>query len=423
MKIEGREILPLLVPEANHRVSEGTRSRASLGFSSLLGFPASWPISSPGSPTFRFSTLCAAIALLLITAATARAGVYEWNLVERGLERRTTTALTRYYTEVKPQSLWVRYIGQNAGRINYRLRGARTQADTIGQLLSISLGQFRIFSTSEIRIALGDDLYGELILSRNNPLAGAESVYTGDSFSHDDWSGNHTIFISPLERIDYRINPTLGGFVALGAPESNLSWWNDGTLRLGLATPQWEFAMLAPFGAGAIAVGPYRERLLAPGFGAAALVRLLGFTGRARFTVLSETAFRSPVVAPATYIHTLSLQGTYQWGRETGIGNMRLSVGAGYEEFAEVCRNLQGEPVQGERIRRASPVADLFWVAPNENIQFGLGLADIALRGSATVRLTNNLWFEVRAVSNDIFRKLQPFEHPFLLFLTPRLKF
>jgi hypothetical protein len=362
------------------------------------------------------------LLLAAIATGNARAAVTEWKLVDPALEQQTTLALTRYYTDVKPKSIWVRYITQNAGRLQYRLRSSRTQVDTLGQLISLSLGQFRIFTVTEIRIALGDDLYGSLLLSRNAPGAEQETVYTGDTFSHDDWSGMYSTFLS-FDRIDHHIEPDLGAFIALGAPESNLSWWNDGTFRVGLTAPEWEFALLAPLGSGAAAVGPLRERLLAPGFGAEGMARIEGFTGRIRFTGIGTAAFDSPRIAPGPYVHTLSLQGTYRMEFETSVGTARLEAGADFEEYTEAWRDSDGSPIPGERTRRFSPLSDLFWTFPGNNIRLGLGTADLALRGSATVRLTDNLWFEVRAVSNDLLHAPEPFEQPFLLFLTPRIKF
>lgn len=365
------------------------------------------------------------LCLLLLSAVgtgSAYGAVTEWKLVNPVLEQQTTLALTRYYTDTKPKSIWVRYIAQNAGRLKYRLRSSHSQVDTLGQIISVSLGQFRIFTVTEIRIALGDDLYGSLLLSRNDPGAEQETVYTGDTFSHDDWSGAHSTFLS-FDRIDHHIDPTLGAFIALGAPESNLSWWNDGTVRIGLTSPGWEFAVLAPLGSGATAVGPLRERLLAPGFGAEGMARIGEFTGRIRFTGLSSIAFDSPRIAPAPYVHTLSFQGTYRMEFESRFGTARLDAGADFEEYMEVWRDSDGSPISGELTRRFSPLADLFWTFPGNNLQISLGTADLALRSSATVRLTDNLWFELRAVSNDLFHSPEPFEHPFLLFLTPRIKF
>ncbi len=360
--------------------------------------------------------------LLCLSAGSARGAVSEWNLVDAVLVQRTTLALTRYYTDLKPKNTWVRYINQNVGRIRYRLRGSRTQTDTLGQLVSISLGQFRIFTVSEIRIALGDDLYTSLLMSRSDLRSEQEQVYTGDEFSHDDWNGRHSGIVS-FDRADYHFEPGLGVFVGLGAPESNLSWWNDGTLRVGLNSPQWECALLAPFRSGALSVGPLRQRLMAPGFGAAAMVRIDGFTGRVRFTTVSEGALDALRSAPAAYVHTSSIQTLYGLEFETIRGSFRLDIGAGFEEYMEVWRGPEGTPTHGERTRRLSPVGDLFWTLPGENVRLGLGVADLGLRGSATVRLTDNLWFELRAVSNAIFHTPQPFEHPFLLFLTPRIKF
>lgn len=352
---------------------------------------------------------------------SVHAAITEWTLVNPMLTQRTTTSLTRYYTEVKPQKTWVRYIARNSGRAEFRLRSVTTQNDTLGQLISLTLGQFRISSTNELRIALGDDLYTTLLLSRNDPMAVKESLFIGDQFTHNDWISNSTVMLS-LDRLDYRVAPTLGVFAGLGAPESNQSWWNDGSLRLGITSPEWEFAILAPFASGGSAVGPLRERRISPGWGAAGTVNLQNFTGRARFTGLSDVALNSTQTIASSYVHSLSLQGSFGFPFETPLGQMRLSAGAGYEEYAEVCSDQNNQAIQGERVRRLSPVADLDWVVPNDNLRFSVGVADLSLRGSFTARLTNSFYVQVRAVSNNTFRNPEPFEHPFTLFLTPTIK-
>lgn len=361
------------------------------------------------------------LLMLLGGLPAAHAAITEWTLVNPMLAQRTTTSLTRYYTEVKPHKTWVRYITRNSSRAEFRLRSATTQNDTLGQLISLSLGQFRISSTNELRIALGDDLYASLLQSRNDPMAVKEALFIGDQFTHDDWISSSTGILS-LDRLDYRVAPSLGAFVEIGSPESNQSWWNDGSLRVGIASPEWEFALLTPFASGGSAVGPLRERRVAPGWGAAGMVRLQNFTGRARFTGLSDVALQSTQTIASAYVHSLSLQGAFGFPFQTAVGEMRLSVGAGYEEYAQACSDQHAQVVQGERVRRLSPIADLDWVLPSENLRLSVGVADLSLRGSFTARLTNSFYFQVRAVSNNTFRQPQPFEHPFTLFLSPMIK-
>lgn len=392
-------------------------TRRSTRYQPMLGH---WPLRIANNRAVGV-VLCLLLLALGVGLPNAAAAITEWALVNPMLAQRTASSLTRYYTEVKPQKTWVRYIARNSGRSEFRLRSVSTANDTLGELISLRLGQFRISSTTELRVALGDDLYAALLLSRNDPMAVQEALFIGDQFTHDDWLSNSTGILS-LDRLDYRVTPSLGLFVGLGAPESNQSWWNDGSLRSGVASPEWEFAILAPLASGGSAVGPLRERRVAPGWGAAGMVRLQNFTGRARFTGLSDAALNATQTIASPYVHSLSLQGTFGFPFETPLGAMRLSAGAGYEEYAQVCSDQNNQVVQGERVRRFSPVGDLDWVLPNEDLRFSIGVADLSLRGSFTARLTNSFYFQVRAVSNNTLRKPEPFEHPFTLFLTPIIK-
>ncbi|MDB5035505.1 MAG: hypothetical protein JWQ98_2746 [Chlorobi bacterium] len=364
---------------------------------------------------------CACIAALGLAPSGSQAQTHEWKLVDRMLHDRTTMAIRRYYTFVKPDSLRLRYIRNNERGLAYRLRARSGDNDTLGQLLSITLGQLSLISTPSVRIAVGDDLYRALLLSRANPLAEEREIIDGDAFGHDDWSGDFKV-IASIDRIDYRFWPGLAAFASIGAPESNLSWWNDATARIGVAAPGWEFGVIVPFASGGTSFGPWRERLLAPGYGAAGLVRAGPITGRARFTVLGAPAFNSLPVAPGVYVHTLSGAATYATSFETAIGSFREDIGIGYEEFTR--GRMDGDMPRSEGyVRRISPIAEVTWTSAQRNLQGHIGVADLSLRGGFTARLTETLWVEARVVSNDILRDPKAFEHPFILFLTPMVKF
>ena len=127
-------------------------------------------------------------------------------------------------------------------------------------------------------------------------------------------------------------------------------------------------------------------------------------------------------MAPAIYVHTLSGELSWAKGLETTVGSFRGDIGIGYEEFTQALLTDDSARTSGH-VARLSPVAQVTWVSAQRNLQAKLGLYDLALRGSFTARLTESLWVEVRAVSTDIFRPTKPFEHPFILFITPRIKF
>ncbi len=363
------------------------------------------------------------LALLMAAAACsmASAQVREWTLVEPGLQRQTTIALQRYYTIVQPDSIRLRYLRTNVGSFPYRLRGSRGGDDSLGQLLSVSLGQLSLFSPQTLRIAFGEDLYRALLLSRTDSGADERIVYPGEGIWSNPYDP-HTIALS-LDRLDYRLTRSLGLFLQAGSPESNLPWWTDGTARLGVTNPAWEFAILFPFSAGATAVGPYRERLLAPGFGASARLTLGSFVARVRFTGVGDVSFSAPSTTSDRFVHTLSSQAFYNYPLGTGIGSFLLRGGIDYEEFAGVVKDADGTPTQTRRIRRLSPHVETIWSDQAENVTASLGMTSLALRAALAVRLTDALSLELRAVENELFRTPKPFEHPFIIFFTPRLRF
>lgn len=350
------------------------------------------------------------------------ADVREWSLGSVELHARTTSALLRYYSVIRRDSLQVRYIRRNADRFPYKIRAQIADNDSLGRMLMISLGQIRFFTTENIRVALGDDLYEEVLRSRFAPGTVSAGVDLGESFDHTDWTGNHRVTWSLWERLDVRVDPELNLFAALGAPESNLDFWNDGTGRVGVAAPGWEFAALFPFASGAAGIGPLRPRLLAPGFGATGTLRYEGLEARLRFTGFQDVAGESTRKLDRIFVHSLSGELNGHVDLQPQIGTLRLTGGVSYEEFTELERR-EGTLVPDGRVRRLSPVAGVRYTTPDENIRLGMELYDISVRGEASLRLTSNLWFELRAVSTELLRDPKAFEHPFTLFFTPMLKF
>lgn len=368
------------------------------------------------------SIRCVSVTFLLVVASlTAHAEIREWRLADRLLQGRTTAALQRYYTFTKPDSLRLRYLRTNAGVLTYRFRAHLTNNDSLGQLLSVRLGQLMLSTTSTMRIALGDDLYEALLRSRLDAAAEERTVIEGDGNGHDDWERDYRL-IAALDRVDVRITPGLRGFAALGARESNLYWWSDGTARVGISSPEWEFAVLLPLASGGVAIGPFRERRLAPAYGAAASARIGEFSARVRVAAAGDRALDSTLSPSPLFIHSLSAQASYTLLFSTGAGTFRGDLGIGYEEFDVVGSDRSLFQFAGE-VRRLSPVIDIGWTNPEEYLHARIGMADLALRGSISARLSRSLWLELRAVSNDIFRDSKSFEHPFYLFITPRVKF
>jgi hypothetical protein len=361
-------------------------------------------------------------SLAVLSSVACIAQVQEWPVLDGRLRERTTLALQRYYSVVRPDSLRLRYLNRNAAALIYRIRGSRSAEDTLGQLLSIGLGQLTLHHSTNLRIALGDDLYTELALSRNDPNVLSELREISNTVGLDRLDAEYSVMLA-LDRLDYRFSHEFGAFVGAGAPESNLFWWSDGTLRIGLEGTNWEFALLVPYGAGSTEFGFLHERLLAPAWGAAAHGQIGHLAGRLRFAIPGDPAFISPAAATRRMVHSASGALTWRGTLDTRYGMIHYGGGIGYEEFTATSRDTAQEAVPSGRVRRLSPVLDLQWTVPGDNINFSLGVVDIALRAALSARLTDRLALDLYYVANNVFRDVKPFEHPSVFFLTPRLFF
>ena len=349
--------------------------------------------------------------------------VFEWSIVSPTLESRTTTALLRYYTVIEADSLKLRYIRRKAGRSLYQVRAQFKDNDSdSGSILFVSIGQLRIFPTDAIRIALGENLYQELLYSKNEPTNHRTRIDLGSSFDHQDWTGNHRVAWSLWDRLDVGIADEINGFVALGAPESNLDFWMDGTGRVGIATPLLEFSFLFPFSSGSVEVGPLPQRLLVPGYGASALLRYNTWTGRIRFSDATNKTVNSTSSIDRNFVHSLSSALYGEKDFQTTFGSFLLTGGIGLEEFTEL-KLRKGELERAGYVRRVSPITHITYTTTDENFRLSTGVTDLALRSTATVRLSSNIWLEARAVNTSFFRDHKVFEHSFAFFFTPRIKF
>ncbi len=354
----------------------------------------------------------------------ARAQLREWRITDPAVQASTTRALERYFSVVRPDSLRLRYLARNAGIMPYRVRGlaASPRADGArgGTIVSVSIGQLIVFPEDNVRVAVGEDLLAHLLDARTRADADDHAV-GDDGFGHDDWDAGHTAIVS-LDRIDLHLARAFGVYAELGAPESNLRWWNDGTASVGIATPNWSVAVLVPVAGGLTPIGTLHARLLAPAWGGTAEARAGALRAYARFATPGEPTFTAFRVAPDYYVHTISAQLVYRHLFDDAGGTLRLDAGLGHEEFSQVL--LDGDSVRSiGHVRRLSPVVELAWTNPDRTVQARVGYVDLSPRLSVAARLTNHLWLDAELVAPGLFREVKPFEHASTLFITPRVKF
>lgn len=348
-------------------------------------------------------------ALIVLAAATTTAQVREWNLSNPNLVERTTALLVRYYSVTRPDSVRLRYIRSWSESIPFRLRGRLAGPDSVAAILSISLGQLTIFPTDNIRIAVGEDLYSELLASGSNTVSGGIEF-----LDVEDWS-SRTASIS-LERIEMAATPDIRGLVAFGAPESHLPWWTDGTLRFGVAGNEWEFSALVPLAAGATSIGPLRERRLLPSYGASGRIRAGHFDLWARTTRRLDF---DPADSGRFY-HSVGGGGSYGAAIASRHGILQARFGIQIEEFKPMTLDSI-RPASDDVIRRFSPTLHVTWGDFSGIARVSAAWEDYSLAVATSIRLTTTLWIDLRCVAIDLLREPESFEHPFYLFLTPRI--
>lgn len=361
------------------------------------------------------------VAIVALATNARAADVVEWQIDDPTLTAQTTSLLIRYFTVIRADSTMVRYLRARGDEHRYTIRARYTDTRDAGEIILITSGQLQLYSPENVRIALGEELYATLLGTRRLATTTTTSIDLGDSFGHTDWIGDHRVVVSLLERIDLRADRDLNLYVAIGAPESNQSFWSDGSLRIGAATPTLECDLILPFSSGSIGSGPITSRRVAPGIGGSAKLSIGSVHARLRFTEPVDATLTSTRSIPRAFIHSLSSE--LSWTEEILLDAGSVAVTGGFcaEEYSEVKR-VDGGIITDGAIRRLSPVASVRYTGVDEVLRLELGTYDQALRGIATVRLSKSLWFEVRAVATGLFRQTSPFEHPFSLFLTPRFK-
>lgn len=378
-----------------------------------IGFLAS-PTAPParsGVSRIAPSGLLVPIAIVLISLCTrvAQGQIREWSLTDGVLIERTTALIERYYAVTRPDSIRRRYVRTWGASLPYRLRGRLIGPDSVAALLSVSLGQLSLFPTDNIRIALGEDLYSELLASGKDAGEGVDQLQ-----DRDDWD-SRTFSIS-LERIEVAVLPDIRLLVAMGSPESHLDWWTDGTFRIGLAAEDWEFTPLLPQAWGRSAIGPLRERRLLPSYGAAGRIRAGHFDAWARST---QSGSYTPSDSGRFY-HSIGGGATYGSSFATDFGVLQWRIGAQVEEFKPLVPDSI-RPSNDDVVRRFSPRLLVTWGDFTGIGRIEIASEDLTLSLTSSIRLTRTLWINFRCTAIDLLRDRESFEHPFYLFVSPRL--
>lgn len=366
-----------------------------------------------------------ALLCLLLCPTTADSEVIEWDLEDRVLLTRTSAALHRYYAVVRDDSATLRYLLSAPLPDRLRVRAQVTADDPVGRILMLRYGQLQLSTTTEIRIALGEELYETLLSSRDLGRAEVNRVSLGDRFGHHDWLGDHRITWSLFDRLDLRIAPRMNLFVGLGAPASGRDFWTDGTARIGAAHPLGEIALLLPFSGGSIGLGTwFPGRKLAPGIGGMMAIDGGRWRGRVRYTIPWEGTVEATRAIDDAYVPTLAAALTWE-PSAVGLtaGELTLSGGVSYEEVTRIFDGGGRGLIRSGQYRRLAPILSATVRSPDETVRLEIGTYNLGLRALGTARLSSSLWLEVRMMHNDLFRDVDPFESPVVLFLTPRIKF
>lgn len=369
------------------------------------------------------------LLLLFGGTPTMEAQTFDWHLKAGPLSIETTGQLLRYYRIVRADSQAARYLAQtssigNSERSAIRLRSRATVNDPDGELLLLEFGQLQLYSTHEIRKAVGQDLYRRLLESRRDPATGERVQNLGDGFGHRDWIGDYAILLSPFERIDIQLSKSDRLFLQLGAPESHRHFWLDGTMRVGYSHPFGEAALLLPFAPGATGLGVMPPRRLSPGFGGAISLnhgRLeanarIGFpTGATPASTRSIDTAWSPTGSFSAALHVGSIR--------TDAGRFDVRIGGSFEEFGSWVNQDDGTLLRTTRLSRLWPTLRLDWTSIDGTIRFRTESYDGTLSGALALRLSSSVWLEGRLFERGLMRERAEFEDSIGLFLTPTFKF
>lgn len=370
--------------------------------------------------------LSGAIFFLTIAVITSdlSADVLEWEISNPETIASVEGALTRFFRVVRKDSTAVRYLESASIQLPLHVRARTPGFDEEYEVIMVRYGQLQLFESAEIQIALGDVLYRRIVASRSDVLSDRPVINLGDQHGHNDWQNDNTITLSLFERLDVRIADRLNIFLQLGAPESNRDFWSDGTARIGLAGPVGELAFLLPYSGGSKDFGPVPGRLLSPGIGAFARIRSHPVELSARFTLPFTGSLSSTRPIDEVYVPLISTTAALEAGRFTGVfGTISINVGLSFEDVVKVIDSDGSMVVRAGSFRRLGPVVELVSETPNETILLSVGTRLLALRATASIRVTSSIWFDFRLTKNGLVQDLTPYESEFAFFFTPRIRF
>ena len=370
-------------------------------------------------------TLFTTVLLALLIGVELRAETVEWSISSELLRDQISSALGRYLFTVRNDTASVRYLETySESELEVEVRAEVPPGTALSRILLVRVGQVQLHDSRAIRRALGEELYRTTLKSRERAREDDELIALGEPHGARDWTGDHTITIALLDRVDVSASTHLNIFAQLGAPESGRDFWSDGTGRIGLSAPVGEFGLLFPIGFGSVGAGPIAERRLSPSVGASAFFVSGSVEGRLRVSAPYQGSLVSTRSISDVFVPYLSAGVTSRLLHPvSALGDLEVTAGVGYEEVVKVFDGGPRGIVRSGSFRRVAPLVNLVARNANQTLRVAVGTQNFSLRTVTTLRLTTSLWFEVRTIQNNIFRESDPFESDFRLFFTPRIKF
>ena len=233
-----------------------------------------------------------------------------------------------------------------------------------------------------------------------------------------------------------RFSNGLGVEVRVGEDEIGYPFWSSGTVQYLLLLDQLKLGAVAPINSGldeSDLLGPLtilsRKLNGAPGFVAEFDQRVGDSKLEARFSTSSlskrNSADAYPDASNLYYLHTIGqLALSHEFSLENGEYLVGLKGGLGFHQVGRGAVQIDGSITTNDKTNYFSPIVKL------EYIRHGFPMYGFAVQYySSSVLLTawtelvkNFVYFDLK-YSTPVFRAAQPWEQPYFLMASPRIRF
>lgn len=271
----------------------------------------------------------------------------------------------------------------------------------------LSFGGVRFMNPNELRIALGENLMYEILLTQNQ-----QSSFSPNNELEFDLENNYYQYqIKLFSGAEYRFNELYKGVISLNTFGFNNSGLSSENINLGLGSKNLSVGLLLPFPFWNNDIGIYKKRILTPTLGINLVSNYQAFSFYGKYAPLSFPKDSFEISNKLNLAATLAILQNE---------NYQLLIGAGFSNYVAISK-AQNEFTETKFENKFYPIID-FKYSYSSNTLFFINTYKYSICAGFSTWLTENFGIETLLEHNNILKSKPIYEHNYMLFITPMFR-